>query len=117
MPDIFKAGIAGKIGKALGPLTFPLTLVRSRPSTRGDITGGRDQIETKYVGRGFIDDYRDSRIDGTVVKVGDRLLTILGATINVVPEIGDRVTIEGREWKVIRVARDPAGAGYECQVR
>ena len=117
MPDIFGAGIAKEIGKALGPLTFPLTLVKIKTSTRGDVTGGVNSIETPYNGKGFIDDYRDSRIDGTIVKVGDRVVTILGATIPVEPEPNDEVTIEGRKWRIIRVARDPAGATYDCQVR
>jgi hypothetical protein len=117
MPDIFKAGIASEIGKALGPLTFPLTLTKSRPSTRAELTGGVNSVETSYTGKGFIDDYRDSRVDGTIVKVGDRMVTILGSTIAAVPEPNDKVFIEEKSWEIIRVKRDPAGATYECQVR
>ena len=54
MPNIFKANIDKEIAKALGPLTFPLTLTKSRPSTRAELTGGVNSVETKYNGKGFI---------------------------------------------------------------
>ncbi|MHA1859155.1 MAG: hypothetical protein ACTSUU_06890 [Candidatus Thorarchaeota archaeon] len=117
MPNIFGANIDREIANALGPLVFSLTLTKSEPSTRTDVTDGRTNVETSYIGRGFIDDYRDSRIDGTIILTGDRVVTILGASISIVPEPEDTVNIEGQNWKIIKVARDPAGATYECQVR
>ena len=45
------------------------------------------------------------------------MVVILGATINATPENEDVVHIEDQDWKIVRVARDPAGATYECQVR
>lgn len=118
MPDIFRAGIANQIAQAMGPLLFPLTVIKRTSSTRAGLTGGVNTREEKYSGRGFIDDYRDSRIDGTIIKVGDRMVTIMGASISVVPEPDDQITIEGRTWTIVGpVRRDPAGATYECQVR
>ena len=119
MPNIFKANIAKQIGKALGPLTFPLTLEKIRPSTRGDLTGGVNSITDAFTGKGFIDSYKDSLIDGTLVKVGDRVITIFGSTISAIPEPNDMITIEDRKWTIVKdgVKRDPAGATYECQVR
>ncbi len=118
MPNIFNADIAGKIGQAMGPLLFPLTLIKRTSSTRSDLTGGVNTREESYNGRGFIDDYRDSRIDGDIIKIGDRLVTIMGASITVVPEPDDKVIIEGVTWTIVGpVRRDPAGATYECQVR
>jgi hypothetical protein len=119
MPNIFKANIAKEIGKAMGPLVFPLTLTKIRPSTRGDLTGGVNSIPDTFSGKGFIDNYRDSRVDGSIVKVGDRVITILGASMGAIPEPNDTVFIEDREWTIVKdgVKRDPAGATYECQVR
>lgn len=119
MPNIFKADIAGEIGGALGPLTFSLTLTKSEPGNRSSVTSGTNPSETSYSGKGFIDDYRDSRIDGTIIKRGDRVVTILGATISAVPEPNDVIHIEDKDWTIVDggVKRDPAGATYECQVR
>lgn len=118
MPDIFKAGIAREIANAMGPLLFPLKLTKVVGSTRAELTGGVNSREVTYRGRGFIDDYKDDRIDGTIIKAGDRLVTILGASIKAIPEANDRVFIEGKWWTIVGpVKRDPAGATYECQVR
>lgn len=118
MPNIFNANIAGQIAQAMGPLLFPLTLIKRTASTRGELTGGVNSREERYSGRGFIDDYRDSRIDGTIIKVGDRVVTIMGASIAVTPDPDDQIIIEGRTWTIVGpVRRDPAGATYECQVR
>lgn len=117
MPNIFRANIDREIVNAMGPLVFKLTLTKSEPSTRTDVTDGRTNVDTPYIGKGFIDDYRDSRVDDTIILTGDRVVTILGASISVIPEPEDVVNIEGQDWKIVRVARDPAGATYECQVR
>lgn len=118
MPDIFKAGIARKIAKYLGPLLFPLVLIKRSSSNRSELTGGVNTREEKFTGKGFIDDYEDSRVDGTIIKHGDRIVNILGASISVTPTIGDAVVIEGKTWEIVGpVKRDPAGAMYECQVR
>lgn len=118
MPDIFKAGIANQVVQAMGSLLFPVILIKRSSSTRAELTGGVNTREEKYSGRGFIDDYKDSRIDGTIIKVGDRMVTILGASISSVPEPDDQIIIEGKTWTIVGpVRRDPAGAIYECQVR
>lgn len=117
MPNIFGANIDREIANAMGPLVFPVTLKKITTSTRGDLTGGVNSRETKYSCRGWIDSYRDSRIDGTIIQVGDRLASILGATLSVEPEPNDVVHIEDRDWRIVSVSRDPAGAVYECQVR
>lgn len=76
--------------------------------------------ETTHKARGFIDDYEDSQIDGTIVRKGDRKVTLFGASIlpPVAPKTNDKVTIEGDTYDVQKiVSRDPAGATYELQVR
>jgi len=119
MPNIFNANIAGKINKALGNMVFPVTLVRKTYGARPeDLTRGIDSVETTYTGRGFVSDYKDSEIDGTSVKQGDRKVVILGASISVVPTVNDTVTIEGETRLIVGpVKRDPADAVYECQAR
>lgn len=117
MPDIFRAGIAKEINKGLGSLVFDAVLTKSRPSTRGDLTGGVNSVTTEYKGKGFVDDYENSRIDGTIIQVGDRKVVLLGASFSVKPETDDTVLIEGDTWTIVRVTRDPAGATYECQAR
>jgi hypothetical protein len=120
MPNIFKKDIAGKINKKLGPLVFDLTLHVVTEGTRGaNLTGGTNPTETDHAGRGFVDDYRNTEIDGTIIQIGDRKTVILGASLpaGVVPKVQDKVTIEGTKRTIVFVKRDPAGATYECASR
>jgi hypothetical protein len=120
MPDIFGEDIAGQINRELGPLVFDVTL--------SSVTGGirsttnltsKTSTKTNYVGKGFVDDYEDRYIDGTIIRRGDRKVIILGASLpsGVVPKPTDQTIIEGETKTIVNVTRDPAGATYECQVR
>lgn len=118
MPDIFKAKIAQQINKGLGKLVFDVTLIKKTVGLRPEnLTGGVSSVETPYRGRGFMVDYQANQIDGTIVQVMDRQVVILGASIPVVPDTNDLLIAEGKEYTIVRVTRDPAGATYTCQVR
>lgn len=119
---LFRNDIAGKINRAMAKLMLPATLVKSVPGTRtaGSLTGGTNPTATSYACRGFIDSYTDGQVDGTVVRSGDRMVSLFGDSIErgaVVPEAGDRIEIEGSTFTVVGVKRDPDKALYTCQVR
>ena len=118
MPNIFNADIAGKLNQAMGSLVFDIVLIKRRDSERAqNLTGGRDSVETSYSCKGFVDDYKEYQIDGTLVKRGDRKVVILGGSFSQIPEVNDFTVAEDETRKIINVTRDPAGATYECQVR
>lgn len=129
MPRLFGVDIAGEINKALGPGLLDATLTKVVAGTRtgGSLTAGTNPTTTTHTAKGFIDEYSDFQRggqtpgdeDNTLIQDGDRKVTLLGESIDpaAVPEAGDRVTIEGTEFRIIRVKRDPAGATYECQSR
>ena len=117
MPNIFKVDIANEINKRLGPLVFPITLIKSRPSTRAELTGGVHSVKTIYRARGFTDSYNSNLIDGKTIRIGDMIVVILGGSTSAVPKAGDTVIVEGASLEVVSVVRDPAGATYECQAR
>ena len=121
-PDIFKAQIAKKVRKALGPLVFDITLKKVITGTRGsDLTAGTNPTTGTHTVKGFVDTYRDSQIDGTLIKSTDRKIVILGDSLlsGVEPEPSDTITAEGSELTIVPggVRRDPAGATYTCQCR
>lgn len=118
MPNIFGADIAGKLNAAMGKLLFDVVLTKKTASLRPqNLTAGIDTREKDYTGKGFVEDYNERQIDGDRVQVGDRKITVLGASLAVVPEIGDSLTIESSTYIIVSVKRDPAGATYECQSR
>lgn len=121
MPNLFGVDIAGIIGKELGPNLLAVTLIKYTTGTRttGNLTGGVQPTSTSYTARGFIADYLDREIDGSLIVTGDRKVGILGATVlsDAVPAPGDKVTVESVTYNIVRVKRDPAAAYYNCQVR
>lgn len=126
---LFGIDIAQLVADNIGPGVLPLTLVKREPGSRtpGSLSAGTNPTTTSHTGRGFISDYSEVQIgqqagggEGrTLVQRGDRRVIILGNTLSpaAVPEPGDRVTIEGDEYSIVNVMRDPAAATYTCQVR
>lgn len=120
MVKLLGVDIAKEIHKALSPRLLPLFLIKLSPGTRGtSLTAGIEPVEDSYAGRGFISDYLDRHINGTSVVTGDRKVNIIGNSLpaRIIPISGDRVTIEGFTYNIVRVTRDPAAAMYTCQVR
>ena len=121
MPDIFGADIAGKIYRGFKNKVFDITLTKVAPGTRtpGTLTGGTNPTETVHTVKGFVNDYTDYQIDGTIIQRGDRKVVILGGSLSngTVPEPNDKVTAESEQRVIINVERDPASATYICQVR
>lgn len=118
---ILGVDIAKEVHKAMSKDLLAATLTKTTlgDRTSGSLTSGKELTPTDYTARGFIDDYDDKRIDGTIVQKGDRLITLIGDSIasSVVPSVNDSITIEGQAYTIIRVKRDPAAAVYECQSR
>ncbi len=119
--DLFGIDIAGIVNDSIesagGVLDATLFSVTPQaPPSGNSIT---PSTPTQHACKGFIDDYKDSQIDGTIIRKGDRKVTLLGASIKppVAPKTNDQVTIEGDTYDVQEVTRDPAGATYELQAR
>ena len=121
--NLFGANISGIIAREIGPGVLPAQLHKKTTTTArtsGNLTGGRTSSTSTTPCRGFVDEYEERQIDETKIQRGDRRITLLGDTIaagTVVPEQGDKITIEGRVYKVVNVRRDPDAATYECQAR
>ncbi len=101
---------------------FPaVTLIKVTPGSRtpGQATGGVNATSASHSAKGIQESYRDNEIDSVAVKIGDRKVLILGATLpaGVVPVPGDRVISEGVTYSVVNVSRDPAAATYTLQAR
>lgn len=114
--------IARQLAKGLGKHVKPATLIKPTNTTRttGAVSGGLNPTEASYAAKGWVEAYEARFIDGTTVKIDDRRISLLGATISSgqVPTAGDKITIESATYRVIGVpGRDPDSAVYECQGR
>ena len=119
---LFGVDIAGIVNSSMAQGLLPATLTKITlgDRTTGSLTGGKAKIETAYTCRGFIDVYTDKQMDGTIIKAGDRKILLIGDSVQggAVPDVNDKITIEGRTFKIVGpVKRDPAAATYECQGR
>jgi hypothetical protein len=118
--NLFGVDIAGIVNTVIAPQVLSATLIKvTAEADPVNPTGAPTETTTSYACRGFLDSYDQSRIDGTLVEVGDRMALIFGNSIasGVVPESGDQLTIENTTWEVISVMRDPDAATYELQLR
>ena len=123
MPKLLDGYIAKQVAKGLkaAGMTKPATLIKVTAGTRtpGAISAGTNPTETSFKCRGLVQRATLSKIGGTLVEKGDRVIVLLGATIagKQVPTSKDKITIEGVTSRIIAVDRDPASAAYTCLTR
>lgn len=121
MPTLFGVDIAGILNAELGPNLLPATLHVREPSTRNalDLSAGNTPSPTDYPCRGFTELKASSRWSDGTVRVGGRIVSILGASLpaGIEPKTDHGVTIEGVVYRIVgEVTRDPAGAMFVCTV-
>lgn len=110
--DIAKV-INTEIANAGGVLTG--SLVKTTPGTRtpSDPTAGTNPTTTTYSFKGFSEE-RERRREGQVGTTVYSVVTILGASLSVVPEVNDTATVDGVTYQLVELlSRDPASAVYE----
>jgi len=119
--NLFGVNISGIINKELGKhvLAATLTSYVRGSRTSGSLTSGKEKTPSTHTCRGFVSSYKDSEVDGTIVRKGDRKITLLGDSISpaAVPKSKWKITIEGSTFEIINVDRDPDAATYTCQGR
>ena len=117
MPDLFGLDIAGiintEIANAGGVRSG--TLTKETPGTRtpGDLAGGTNPTSVAYTFNGFVEQKATA---GDLTQMSMAVVTILGASVTptAVPEVNDRVLIDGITWELVELlSRDPAAAVYE----
>lgn len=122
MPDLFGLDIAGIINEAIGDAGGVLSLVLIKTvqgARKANPTEGFDTTEISYPCNGFMDKKNARRVKGTLTKMDLNIVVILGASLQsgIVPEQGDKITIEGETLKIDTLPeRDPAAATYNCRV-
>ncbi len=122
MADLFGLDIKAIINDAFEGQLISGTLTQIAVGSRaGDVTAGRTQTPTIHTfSDGVITEYKDSEIDGTSIKAGDRRILIIAGTLSadVTPKANWKVSIEGSvNYRVVDAFRDPAAATWTLQVR
>ena len=109
--DIAKV-VNDSIASAGGVLTGTLTRATSGTRDVSDLAAGTNPTEATYKFKGFVTTAGERR-PGSTSASSISTVSILGASISVVPEVNDEVNIEGTDWTLLElVERDPAAALY-----
>lgn len=118
MSGLLTAGIAKMVYGATKAIMLDAVLTRSAAFDGADPwEPGATRTPLTNSCKGFVDDYSESRIDGTVIMRGDRRIVLIAYGMTLTPQPGDQVTIQGEYYKIINVRRDPASAAFTLQVR
>ena len=117
---LFGIDIAGIVNDTISPGLLDLTLTVTTPGTRtpGDLSGGTNPTTVVSTGKGIKEPLTSIRPE-SIVQDAMAVILIIGDSLSpaAVPEEQDLVSIEGPDYTIIRVARDPAAATYTCQVK
>jgi len=109
--------LADDVAHLLEDFGSDLTLTRTVSATYNPATGtlsaGTSQT---FVIRGVFINYMQDRVDGTVIRAGDRMLLVQAKDAPTTPAIGDRV--DGVQVvDVRRIAPNGIAIAYTCQTR
>ncbi len=117
MAKLFGIDIAATVAKGISDAggVRPGILTRVTPGARtaGSLTGGTNPTETTFSFRGFVET-KERRRSGQVGASTMSVVTILGDTVTVVPDVNDRVAVDGVNYTLLELlSRDPAEAVYQ----
>lgn len=84
-----------------------------------DLAAGPGETIVDHVAQGFAEMFKSSEIDGTRVVRGDKKVILRAHTLadGVVVTAQDRVTVDGVEYSIVAVTRDPAKAQWVIHAR
>ena len=103
---------------ALGDIPADIIIRRTEEGEFNPSTGAYDPgATTDYPCQGIVTGYSDFLVDGTLIKTGDRKLSIRQAEIAIEPETSDKVIFEGRTWTIVNVEADAASILWKLQMR
>jgi hypothetical protein len=110
-------GLNKLVADVAGPLLFEQArLLRGGSYSINPATGQTVFTpSTEYV-KAIESDYSAFHRQSLDIPDINRKLSILGYQVTT-PRPGDRVSIRGIIWEIVRVERDPANALYECEVK
>lgn len=116
MTKLFGVDISGLIHKYVSPGVLDATLTKLVPGTRtpGDLASGTNPTPTSYACRGFVSSQDVRPHPESLISDGSVKIVLIGDSIasGAVPELNDRVTIEGSTYQIDKLDRDPAAATY-----
>ena len=114
---LFGQNISGLIKQHVAPGLLDATLTVVTHTTYGDLTAAPSKTTVDHACKGFIDDNLGENLDETLAERGDKVVVLIGDTIDAgdtAPRTQDLIVIESTTYRIHRIDRDPAAATYAC---
>lgn len=121
--NLFNTDIAGQVSDAFTGELKPATITRVSKSSYDAVNDTQTTTETTDETEGFVEDYNERMKTQGVVQDNDRRIILIANELDITPSVGgsdhepDTITIEGSDYTVVHVKRDPAGATFTIQGR
>lgn len=123
MPTPFARKIAAAARPILGWRTMNLVRVAAGVRTPGAVSGGTNPTSTSYRCRGRLGTRKRAVVvDGSLTRVTEQIISILGATLpdGIEPRVNDRITVGGDTYTIVTDGAtndDGLGAVWSCVVK
>jgi hypothetical protein len=121
--SILEGELAEAVSAALTDAAVPrdITITRTTP---GEVDPDEpwipvEDVVVPYIARGWVEQYDDDAVDGTLIDARDvRVMVLTSSISSIVPtDATDTITIDGKTFTIINVKRDASGALYIVQAR
>lgn len=114
--SLFGIDIAGLINQYVASGLLDATLTKLTPGTRtgGALSSGTNPTSADYACKGIIVRQTVVEFKGQLAPAGSKEIMLGGDSIasGAIPELNDRITIEGIVYQINQLDRDPAAATY-----
>lgn len=120
--SILEGQLADEVTAALDAADVPYAITVTRTVTGEPGENPWDppgeEVITPYPCRGWVENYDDDALAGTLIDARDVRVMILTTSISIEPtDSTDTITVEGRELAIINVKHDASGALFVIQAR
>jgi hypothetical protein len=118
--SILEGQLADEVTAALDAADVPYAITVTRTVTEPGEEEWDPPVEvvTNYPCRGWVENYDDDDLTGTVIDQRDVRVMILTTSITIIPtDDTDTITVEGRQLSIINVKHDASGALFIIQAR
>jgi hypothetical protein len=119
--SILEGELAEAVSAALTDAAVPRDITITRTAA---IPGEHEwdppvETTTPYACRGWVENYDDDSVDGTLIDARDvRVMVLTSSISSIVPtDATDTITIDGKTFTIVNVKRDASGALYVVQAR
>lgn len=116
----FYADMAAVADELITEFGSSVTIKHASGTAYDPDTGGSTVTYTDQTGHGCVVEFDKQLIDGSKVKIGDKLMLLSPIGITE-PQLGDLIVVGGETWSIVPPVSVTAPAGvavlYECQLR